>query len=164
MKNLIFLLFLCLAFSASDLNAQRENSLHKNDLTISSEFLLDEALYGLGKEFALQENIQSTNAQLPSVLEKDYQYAIAQIKMDESKAANLALLNTLKYDDFQKEEISNEILGDFYFIRNDFKQAIEFYESAHAQDLSSDIAFRKAYSYFVLKDFQEALQLSNSFI
>jgi len=156
MKNLMFLLFVCVVISATNLSAQRENSLLKDDHRISSEFLLDEELYGLGKEYVLQENIGMDLSQIDAQLHIDYKRSIALIKMDESKAANLALINTLRYDDFEKEEISNEILGDFYFIRNDFKEAISFYESANADDLNTDLAFRKAYSYFVIKEFDAA--------
>ncbi len=156
MKNLIFLLFLCTLCSTSLLEAQRENSLHKNDFSLSSEFLMDQALYGLAKEYADQETRSLDYTYLASLMEQDYNKAMAQIKMDESKAENLALLNTMKYNDFNREEMSNEILGDFFFIRNDFKEAINYYELANAEDANTDVAFRTAYSYFVLKEFDHA--------
>ncbi len=158
MKNSIFLSLLCVIFSTSFLSAQRENSLFKADHQISAEFLLHESLYGLSKEYARFEKQTELKAAESPFLERDYQIAIAQIKMDESKAENLAWLNTLKYEDLKKENVSNEYLGDFYFIRNDFKEAIHYYEYAQndSKRMKPEVEFRKAYSYFVIKDFDQA--------
>lgn len=144
--------------SAYTLLGQRENSLVKDDHRIHSEFLLDASLYGLTKEFAQHDNTLLETTQPAPWLKRDYEIAISQIKMDETKAANLSLLNALKYDDLVHENISNAHLADFYFIRNDFKEAIHFYEltERNTTDITPDMEFRKAYSYFVIKEFDQA--------
>ena len=93
-------------------------------------------------------------------IQADYLIALDHIKMDESIGEDLTLENTRKYNDAYLNTLSYAALGDFYYIRNDFKKAASQYELAldensHLVD-DIDLSFRQAYSYFVQKDFKKA--------
>ena len=93
-------------------------------------------------------------------IKADYLIALDHVKMDESIGEDLTLQNTRKYNDAYLNTLSFAALGDFYYTRNDFKKAASHYELAQEEDShlkdDLDLSFRKAYSYFVQKDFKKA--------
>jgi len=130
------------------------------DLFVQEQFAL---AYPLLKEIRQQypENTTSNHTYLND--DVDYFYTVCELKLQQPIAEQEAK----KYIDVVTNEPRRQLmsyhLAKFYFIKDDFSNAITYYEKAGLDNLSNDeiadAKFEKAYCYFNLKQFEEAKPL-----
>lgn len=127
-----------------------------------SSFLMDEKLYGAAKSM-LSKKGDAQPFGFPLVneyeIEKEraHQLALALLELDESIADEFSELAFNKYPESDYKEESVRALADFYYIRNDYQKAVEYYSQIDFNNFEDvGLSFRQAYSHFVLKEFKES--------
>ena len=112
---------------------------------------------------ALPENEKNNNNYLYDDVQ--YYYIVSRLKLQLPTAENEAILYIDWVNNTPRTELMAYHLATFYFLQNDFENAIKYYETAGLTHLSNeevaDAKFEKAYCYFNLKKFNEAQPLFN---
>ncbi|MEO8765214.1 MAG: tetratricopeptide repeat protein [Ginsengibacter sp.] len=109
------------------------------------------------------ENTQSSHAYLNQDVE--YYYIVCGLKLNQPVAEDAAHRFIDAANNEPRQQIMSFHLAKYYFTRNDFARAVVFYERAGYDNLSNeeiaDAKFELAYSYFNLKQFEQAKPLFN---
>lgn len=92
-----------------------------------------------------------------------YYYTVCALKLQQADAEKMALQFLKRTNNNAREQLVSYQLGKYYFHKNNFKEAIPYYEKANIDNLSNseiaDAKFELAYSYFNVKDFEKAQPL-----
>ncbi|ATL47978.1 hypothetical protein COR50_12820 [Chitinophaga caeni] len=92
-----------------------------------------------------------------------YYYAVCALKLGQPNAEQVALDYVKMFNNTPREQLLSYELGKYYFHKNQFKEAIPYYENASIDNLSNDeiadAKFELAYCYFNVKDFKKAQPL-----
>jgi len=95
----------------------------------------------------------------------DYYYIVCGLKLQLPIAEEDAKLYIDWVNNEPRRELMSYHLAKYYFTNDDYKNAIEYYERAGIDNLSNeqilDAKFERAYCYFNLKRFEDALPLFN---
>src|SRR3954463_7966856 len=108
------------------------------------------------------------NSKLPvsTQLEAKYYTIVAGLKMGESTAEAAARRFIEEEHNAPRIQMLSYQLGEYYYRKQKFEDALTYYEKAGIDNLSnSDIAemkFHQGYSYFTMKQFEQAKPLFNS--
>ena len=116
------------------------------------------------------ENTQSSHAYLNQDVE--YYYIVCGLKLNQPVAEDAAQRYIDVATNEPRQQMMSFHLAKYYFIKNDFPRAVVFYERAGYDNLSNeeiaDAKFELAYSYFNLKQFEQArplyLSLDSTFL
>lgn len=156
---LSWFLLLCSTISVSQENIQFVESQLSHQ---QASMFINEQLYGVAKFRAAEKSdVLSKPFPLPDYYEIDknnlHIEALSLIILDESVADDIAELAIYKYPNSDFIPESTRALADFYYIRNDYKNAVKYYDQIDFDNfLDVGLSFRQAYSHFVLKEFQES--------
>ncbi len=121
--------------------------------------------YPLLQEVKLQypDNQKSNNAYLND--DVNYYYIVTRLKLQLPIAEEEAGQYIDWVNNEPRKELMSYHLGKFYFLKDDFRKAIENYERAGLENLSNeeiaDAKFEMGYCYFNLKRFKDAKPLFN---
>ncbi len=121
--------------------------------------------YPLLQEVKLQypDNQKSNNAYLND--DVNYYYIVTRLKLQLPIAEEEASQYINWVNNEPRKELMSYHLGKFYFLKDDFRKAIENYERAGLENLSNeeiaDAKFEMGYCYFNLKRFKDAKPLFN---
>ncbi len=132
------------------------------DFFIQEQYAL---AYPLLKELKQKypENTASSHTYLNQDIE--YYFIVCGLALDQQVAEEQAKSFIAVANNEPRQQIMSYHLAKFYFIRNDFENAVTYYERAGYDNLSNeeiaDAKFELAYSYFNLKRFEEAKPLFN---
>ena len=132
------------------------------DFFIQEQYAL---AYPLLKELKQKypENTASSHTYLNQDIE--YYFIVCGLVLDQEVAEEQAKSFIADANNEPRQQIMSYHLAKFYFIRNDFENAVTNYERAGYDNLSNeeiaDAKFELAYSYFNLKKFEEAKPLFN---
>lgn len=98
--------------------------------------------------------------------EAKYYYITCGLKLNDSAASPLAADFINLEHHTPRIEIMSYELGEYYFRKKDFADAIDYYDKAGIANLTNEeiagLQFHKAYCYFTLQEFDKALPLFNS--
>lgn len=93
----------------------------------------------------------------------NYYYIVCQLKLQQPAAEQEARHYIDVVSNEPRRELLSYHLAKYYFLKDDFSNAINYYEKAGLENLSNDeiadAKFEKAYCYFNLKQFGEAKPL-----
>jgi len=140
----------------------------EKDYKTAKEFIAKEQYafaYPLVKELKLkyQPNKKTDHAYLNDDI--DYYNALCELKLLQDIGKEDAILFLSSVNNEPRRQIMNFHLAHYYFLINDFQNAITSFTDAGFENLSNDqvadAKFEKAYSYFNLKQFAEAKPLFN---
>lgn len=140
----------------------------EKDYKTAKEFIAKEQYafaYPLVKALKLKypDNRKSDHAYIND--DVNYYYVLCELKMlqDIGKEDAVAYINGINNE--ARSQIMSFHLAHYYFLKNDFENAITYFDKAGYDNLSNeqiaDAKFEKAYSYFNLKQFAEAKPLFN---
>ncbi|MBA2562727.1 MAG: tetratricopeptide repeat protein [Chitinophagaceae bacterium] len=167
MNRLFFLLLLIISlpcFSQPNYNVTDPERSFKEakELFIKEQYSL---AYPLLKELKQQypDNTQSSHTYLNQDVE--YYYIVCGLRLNQPVAEVQAKSFIEVANNEPRQQIMGYHLARYYFVKNDFSNAITYYERAGYDNLSNeeiaDAKFELAYSYFNLKQFEEAKPLFN---
>jgi tetratricopeptide (TPR) repeat protein len=109
------------------------------------------------------ENTSSDHTYLNQDLE--YYYIVCGLKLNEAVAEQQAKHFITVANNEPRQQVMSYHLARYYFIKNDFVHAVDYYKRAGYDNLSNEeianAKFELAYSYFNLKQFEEAKPLFN---
>ena len=140
----------------------------EKDYKTAKEFIAKEQYafaYPLVKELKLkyQPNKKTDHAYINDDI--DYYNALCELKLLQDIGKEDAILFLSSVNNEPRRQIMNFHLAHYYFLKNDFQNAITSFTDAGFENLSNDqiadAKFEKAYSYFNLKQFAEAKPLFN---
>ena len=140
----------------------------EKDYKTAKEFIAKEQYafaYPLVKELKLkyQPNKKTDHAYINDDI--DYYNALCELKLLQDIGREDAILFINSVNNEPRRQIMNFHLAHYYFLKNDFQNAITSFTDAGFENLSNDqiadAKFEKAYSYFNLKQFAEAKPLFN---
>ena len=140
----------------------------EKDYKTAKEFIAKEQYafaYPLVKELKLkyQPNKKTDHAYINDDI--DYYNALCELKLLQDIGREDAILFINSVNNEPRRQIMNFHLAHYYFLINDFQNAITSFTDAGFENLSNDqiadAKFEKAYSYFNLKQFAEAKPLFN---
>jgi len=140
----------------------------EKDYKTAKEFIAKEQYafaYPLVKELKLkyQPNKKTDHAYINDDI--DYYNALCELKLLQDIGKEDAILFISSVNNQPRRQIMNFHLAHYYFLKNDFQNAITTFTDAGFENLSNDqiadAKFEKAYSYFNLKQFAEAKPLFN---
>src|SRR5664279_5384983 len=167
--NRLFLPFAFLLFSLSGYCQANYNVTDpEKDFKEAKEFFIKDEYslaYPLLKTLRdkYPENTQSSHAYLNQDVE--YYYIVCGLKLAQPVAEDAAHRFVADADNEPRQQMMSFHLARYYFIKNDFARAVVFYERAGYDNLSNDeiadAKFELAYSYFNLKQFEQAKPLFN---
>jgi lipopolysaccharide biosynthesis regulator YciM len=160
----IFLIISFAGFSQANYNVTDPERSFKQakDFFIQEQYAL---AYPLLKELKQKypENTASSHTYLNQDIE--YYFIVCGLALDQGVAEDKAKSFISVANNEPRQQIMSYHLAKFYFIRNDFENAVTYYERAGYDNLSNeeiaDAKFELAYSYFNLKRFEDAKPLFN---
>ena len=141
---------------------------NEKDYKTVKEFITKEQYafaYPLVKELKLkyQPNKKTDHAYINDDI--DYYNALCELKLLQDIGKEDATLFISSVNNEPRRQIMNFHLAHYYFLKNDFQNAVTTFTDAGFENLSNDqiadAKFEKAYSYFNLKQFEEAKPLFN---
>ncbi len=107
------------------------------------------------------ENTSSNHAYIND--DVNYYYIVCELKLNQAIAEQEARHYIDVVSNEPRRQLLSYHLAKFYFLKDDFSNAIDYYEKAGLENLSNDeiadAKFEKAYCYFNLKQFAEAKPL-----
>ena len=140
----------------------------EKDYKTAKEFIAKEQYafaYPLVKELKLkyQPNKKTDHAYLNDDI--DYYNALCELKLLQDIGKEDAILFINSVNNEPRRQIMSFHLAHYYFLKNNFQNAIAAFDDAGVENLSNeqiaDAKFEKAYSYFNLKEFAAAKPLFN---
>ncbi len=140
----------------------------EKDYKTAKEFIAKEQYafaYPLVKELKLkyQSNKKTDQAYLNDDI--DYYNALCELKLLQDIGKQDAILFINSVNNEPRSQIMSFHLAHYYFLKNDFANAIAAFDNAGVENLNNeqiaDAKFEKAYSYFNLKQFASAIPLFN---
>ncbi|MFN0082013.1 MAG: tetratricopeptide repeat protein [Ferruginibacter sp.] len=140
----------------------------ERDYKTAKEFIAKEQYafaYPLVKELKVKypANKKTDNAYINDDI--NYYNALCELKLLQDIGKEDAMLFINSVNNQPRSQIMSFHLAHYYFLKNDFQNAIESFNAAGFENLSNDqiadAKFEKAYSYFNLKQFAEAKPLFN---
>jgi TolA-binding protein len=168
MKRILFL-YILLAISSSCFSQANfavtdpeRDFKQARDLFILEQYSL---AYPLLRQLRMKypENTSSDHTYLNQDLE--YYYIVCGLKLGEAVAEQQAKRFISVANNEPRQQVMSYHLARYYFSKNDFVHAVDYYKRAGYENLSNeeiaDAKFELAYSYFNLKQFEEAKPLFN---
>lgn len=168
MKRLLFL-YILLAISSScfsqanfAITDPERGFKQARDFFILGEYSLAYPLLQQLKD-RYPENTTSDHTYLNQDL--DYYYIVCGLKLNEQIAEEQAKRFITVANNEPRQQVMSYHLAKYYFTKNDFSHAVNYYQRAGYDNLSNeeiaDAKFELAYSYFNLKQFEQAKPLFN---
>ncbi len=167
--NRFFFLFILIIISFTGFGQANYNVTDpERSFKEAKEFFIQEQYalaYPLLKE--LKQKYPQNTASSHTYLNQDieYYFIVCGLAFDQEVAEEQARSFIAVANNEPRQQIMSYHLAKFYFIRNDFDNAVTFYERAGYDNLSNEeianAKFELAYSYFNLKRFEEAKPLFN---
>ena len=154
-----FILFLIL-WCVHNLSAQTGLYQSGKQVILDDNFELFNKHLFSGSRFEYEElkNSDLNNSQQVLV---DFYHAVSALKIENPGSADLVNHFIRNYPNHPKKNEAAFILGSFYFDRKNYREAIPAFQkietSAIKPEQKSEIYFKTGYSYFLLKDFKNAL-------
>ncbi len=167
MKRLFFLFSLIISlqcFSQPNFNVTdpERNFKDAKEFFIKEQYSLAYPLFKALKQ-KYPENSQSDHMYLNQDI--GYYYIVCGLQLNQPLAEDEAKNFIAVANNEPRQQIMGYHLAKYYFARNDFNNAITYYQRAGYSNLSNeeiaDAKFELAYSYFNLKKFEEAKPLFN---
>lgn len=161
---LIFILISSTSFSQANFNVTDP----ERDFKEAKDFFIKEQYalaYPLLKDLKLKypENTTSNHTYLNQDI--NYYFIVSSLALDQQVAEEEAKSFISVANNEPRQQIMSFHLAKYYFIRNDFENAVTYYERAGYDNLSNEeianAKFELAYSYFNLKRFEQAKPLFN---
>ncbi|HJV20741.1 MAG TPA: tetratricopeptide repeat protein [Sediminibacterium sp.] len=110
--------------------------------------------------------IQNSNMPVQVQTETRFYYIICGLQLNEPNAEALAREFIELEPDIAHEQIIGFYLGEYYYRRKDYGNALEFYGKSNIANLNNrqiaEMKFHQGYAYFVLQQFDKAMPLFNS--
>jgi len=130
------------------------------ELFVKEQFALAYPVFA-GLKAQYPENTTSDHAYLNEDI--NYYYIVCELKLQQPLAEEEAKHYIHVVNNEPRRQLLSYHLAKFYFLKEDFNNAINYYERAGLENLSNaeiaDAKFEKAYSYFNLKQFATAKPL-----
>ncbi len=168
MNRLFLILFLLVTYSFSYSQANYNVTDPEKSFKEAKNFFIQQQYalaYPLLKELKQKypENTASSHTYLNQDIE--YYFIVSGLVLNQPVAEEQAKSFIEVANNEPRQQIMGYHLAKFYFIRNDFENAVTYYERAGYNNLSNeeiaDAKFELAYSYFNLKRFEQAKPLFN---
>lgn len=108
------------------------------------------------------------NSNIPATvqLESKYYYILCGLQLNDTAAAPMAIAFIELENAPARIQMMRFHLGEYYFRKQDFAQAMQYYGGTSLANLSNreiaDMKFHQAYGYFVMQDFAKAKPLFNA--
>lgn len=166
-RQKITLLFLATVFSFSAfaqathvITDPEKNYKDAKELFVKEQYALAYPLFAALKA-QYPDNTVSNHAYLND--DVNYYYIVCQLKLQQPAAEQQARHYIDVVSNEPRRELLSYQLAKYYFLKDDYSNAINYYERAGLENLSNDeiadAKFEKAYCYFNLKQFGEAKPL-----
>lgn len=137
-----------------------KNFKHAKELFMGDQFALAYPLFAQLKA-AYPENLVSNHTYLNDDI--SYYFIVCALKLNQPVAEEEARHYISVVNNEPRSQLMSHHLARFYFTRDDYSNAIDYYERAGLANLSNDeiadAKFEKAYCYFNLKQYNEAKPL-----
>jgi TolA-binding protein len=134
----------------------------------AKEFFLKEQYslsYPLLREIKHEHSNETRARRTYLMQDVDYYYVVSGLKLNLPVAEAEAKTFVELANNEPRQQMMSYHLAKYYFVKNDYENAITFYERAGYSNLSNeeiaDAKFEKAYSHFNLKQFSDAKPLFN---
>lgn len=162
MKKSLFLL-LSLALGQQ---AYSQSSLYQNSQTRQMDEryeLFHKHLFSASRfEF---ESLKEGNLEKGQQVYAEFYHAVSALKIENPGASDLMYQFIRNYPDHPKSNEAAHLLGDFFFDKRNYREAIPAYKKVNLArvkpDQKADVLFKTGYSYFQLKDYGNALGYFN---
>lgn len=160
--TILLLSFSCFSQTNYSITDPEKNYKEAKEYFIKDEYSL---AYPLLKDLKdkYPENTQSSHAYINQDI--DYYYIVCGLKLNQAVAEDEAKRFVNSANNEPRQQMMSYRLAKYYFNRNDYSRAVVFYERAGYDNLSNeeiaDAKFELAYSYFNLKEFDQAKPLFN---
>lgn len=164
---------ICLFFFAGIFKSQAQSTAINNDpqskfKQAQEYFLNDQYSLAIPVLLELKQTIQSTTIANNAIQVEEIDFYILACRLQQNDERSLApSIDYIRYafNQPRTQQLSYH-LGNYYFRRQQFADALEYYEKAEIGSLSNEqiaeAKFRMAYSYFHLKRFTQAKPLFNT--
>lgn len=110
--------------------------------------------------------VQNSNMPVQVKTEARFYYIICGLQLNEPNAEELAREFIEMEPDIAHEQIIGFYLGEYYYRKKDYGNALEFYGKSNIANLNNrqiaEMKFHQGYAYFVLQQFDKAMPLFNS--
>lgn len=110
--------------------------------------------------------VQNSNMPVQVKTEARFYYIICGLQLNEPNAEALAREFIEMEPDIAHEQIIDFYLGEYYYRKKDYGNALEFYGKSNIANLNNrqiaEMKFHQGYAYFVLQQFDKAMPLFNS--
>lgn len=158
-------LFLLLLFSISNI-AYTQSGLYQTSKTRTKDEsfeLYQKNLFSASKyEF---EALKESELDPESRVDADFFHAVSALKIENPAASDLVYYFIRQYPEHPKTNEAAHILGDFFFDKRNYREAIPAYQKVNLAKVDfeqgSEVLFKTGYSYFQLKDNTNALRYFN---
>ena len=126
------------------------------ELFVKEQFALAYPLFA-GLKAATPDNTVSDHTYIND--DVNYYYIVCQLKLQQTIAEQEARHYISVVNNEPRRQLLSYHLAKYYFVKEDFNNAINYYERAGLENLSNheigDAKFERAYSYFNLKQFAD---------
>ncbi len=167
LKQKLSLLFIATVFSFSTfaqathaITDPEKNYKDAKELFVKEQYALAYPLFAALKA-QNPDNTTSDHAYIND--DVNYYYIVCQLKLQQPAAEQQARHYVDVVSNEPRRELMSYHLAKYYFLKDDYSNAINYYERAGLENLSNDeiadAKFEKAYCYFNLKQFGEAKPL-----
>lgn len=110
--------------------------------------------------------VQNSNMPVQVKTEARFYYIICGLQLNEPNAEAMAKEFIEMEPDMAHEQIIGFYLGEYYYRKKDYGNALEFYGKSNIANLNNrqiaEMKFHQGYAYFVLQQFDKAMPLFNS--
>lgn len=164
------LLLVCCCTAVSQLPAQfTQNHIDPDAEFKQAKDLYQKELFSLA--YPVFKKIYSngiSNSHIPSLvqMESKYYYIICGLQLNDTAVVPMAVAFTELENTPARIQMMRFHLGEYYFRKQDFPDALQFYQGIPIANLSNreiaDMKFHQAYGYFVMQDFGKAKPLFNA--
>lgn len=158
-KNLVLLLTFGISlplFSQSTLYQQSQTRVIDDNFELYEKHLFSASKY----EF---EELKDISGKEKAYV--DFNHAVSSLKIDNPGGSDLMYAYIRNYSDHPKANEAAHLLGDFFFDKRNYKEAIPAYKKVDLNKIwpeqRADVQFKTGYSYFQLKDNRNALSYFN---
>ena len=167
-KYILLLVMYSATFYTSLAQATHRITDSERDFKVVKEHIAKEEYafaYPLVKALLIQypANTQTDHAYLNDDI--NYFYILCELKLQHAIGAQDALKYMAAINNVPRKETMSFHLAHYYFLKNDFENAVTYFNAAGIDNLSNeqiaDAKFEKAYALFNLKRFEEAKPLFN---
>ena len=158
MKNLILIFTLAISYNLSAQTSEKYNSDYAN--YYRGEELFEKEQYGAARKVFREFLDGFDHPQDPFVIKARYYEAISALELYNNDAIKLLEQFNQDYPESIYKKIIYFRLGLFYYYKNKYEDALEWFAKLRVQDLEpedvDEYLFKKGYSHFKLEQFDDA--------